>query len=224
MSSNRNNPSFDPAFNGSFQGSIQFAFTKLMQQSVNGMLPARVIAFDRTANRVQVQLLITMLTTDGSQVERQQLASLPVLLLGGGGYMLNFNIKTGDLGWVCASDRDISLFLQSYAQAPPNTARMFSFSDGLFIPDVMRGYTIDPDDAENAVLQNLDGTVKIALTPTGVVITGDLRVKGVLTAESGLSVSGGVGSSFTVTGNMDLTGDIAVTGNITATGDITPHV
>ena len=222
MNSN-NIPSIEPANNNSLAGTLQFSFLKLMQ-GVNGMLPATVIAFDRTQNRVQVQLLITILTTSGEQVARQQIASLPVLLLGGGGYVLNFNLNAGDLGWVLASDRDISLFLQSYSQSPPNTARMFSFSDGLFIPDVMRGYTIDPTDAENAVLQNLDGTIAISLTPTGVKIRGGLTVEGLLTAQGGLAISGGVGGSVNITGDVNMTGELAVDGNITATGDITPHV
>ena len=110
-----NNPSIDPADNDSLVGSITFAFKKLLQQ-VNGMLPAQVIAYDRTTNRVQVQILITILTTDGSQVPRPQVASLPVLIMGGGGFTISFPIKEGDFGWVLANDRDISLFLQNYSQ------------------------------------------------------------------------------------------------------------
>jgi len=216
-----NTPDIDPANNGSLAGSMKFAFQKMMQNT-NGMLPAKVIAFDRTTNRVQVQLLISILTTSGATVPRQQLASLPVLILGGGGYMLNFNLVEGDLGWVAASDRDISLFLQSYSEAAPNTARMFSFSDGLFIPDVMKGYTISGGDADNAVLQNLSGTVKIALTPSGVQITsptvtlvnGAMTVTGVFTA-GGLTLTGGAG---------DIVGNLHVVGAITATGSITPFV
>ena len=139
--------------------------------------------------------------------------------------MLNFNLKAGNLGWVLASDRDISLFLQSYSQTPPNTARMFSFSDGLFIPDVMKGYTINAEDAENAVFSTVDGTIRIAISTTGVKITAPtVTITGALEAENGITVTGGGGTPFNVTGNMNLTGNIAVTGNITATGNITPHV
>lgn len=204
-----NLPSINPADNGSLAGTLQFAFGKLMQSGVEGMLPAKVIAYDRTTNRVQVQILIAIVGTDGTQTPRQQVASIPVLQFGGGGYLLNFPLNPGNLGWIAANDRDISLFLQSYTDTPPNSGRMFSFSDGLFIPDVMTGYTISAGDAGNAVLQNLDGTVKISLTPTGVVITGGMTIVG------GMSGSGG---SLTFTGNLN------VVGNITATGDITPHV
>lgn len=214
-----NNPSIDPANNETLAGSLRFAFSKLTQQ-IDGALPAKVILYDRVKNRVQVQLLIKMITTDGSLVSRAQIASIPVLVLGGGGYMLNFPLNPGDLGWVIANDRDISLFLQSYIESPPNTTRVKQFSDGVFIPDVMRGYTISDDDADSVVLSSTDGSIKISLGAASVTITAPVvNVVGALNAEGGLSGSGGSGPNpFTLTGNL------LVTGNIGATGSITPFV
>ena len=224
MNSN-NNPSIDPANNGSLAGSIRFAFGKMMQQ-VNGMLPAQVIKYDREANRVQVQLMISILTTGGQQIPRPQIASIPVLLIGGGGYMLNFPLKTGDFGWVIANDRDISLFLQTYSQGAPNTTRVKNFSDGLFIPDAMRNFTIDDEDEENAVLQSLDGTIKISLSETtitvkapNIVLDGNVTVTGALNAQGGITSTGGAGPN-----QVQITGNVLVTGNIGATGTITPGV
>ena len=203
-----NNPSIDPADNNSLAGSIRFAFSKLIQ-NVNGMLPAQVINYDRTTNRVQVQLLISKITTGGDLIPGPQIASLPVLLLGGGGLFLSFPIATGDLGWVIANDRDISNFLQTYAQSAPNTFRISSFSDGLFIPDIMRGYTL-ADDADGAVvLQNLDGTVSVSVSTTNVTIN----------AAHNLNVTVGANSVFTMNSGA---GTLGVVGNITATGTINP--
>ena len=221
-----NNPSIDPADQDTLAGALRFSFNKLIQQ-INGMLPAKVIKYDRDANRVQVQLLIAIVTTDGSRVSRPQIASIPVLVMGGGNLMINFPLKPGDLGWVMANDRDISLFLQSYIESPPNTSRVKNFSDGLFIPDVMKGYTIDPTDADNAVISTVDGTIRISIGPTGVKITspvpvtidGPLTVTGALDIQGGMTASGGAGPNpFTITGN------VLVTGNIGATGTITPGV
>lgn len=201
-----NIPSIDPANNDSLVGTISFAFNKMMQ-NINGMMPAEVIAYDRENNRVQVQLLITMITTEGTQVPRPQIASLPVLILGGGNISLSFPINTGDLGWVFAADRDISLFLQSYAQSPPNSNRIKNFSDGLFIPDAMKSYNYSADTNGYFKLQSNDGKMSISMGksttaphPNEIDIVAD-RVN--------INVNSGAGF-------------LAVNGNIVATGTITP--
>src|ERR1700712_4678497 len=99
-------PSHNPADDDSMAGMLRLVLTKFLQNT-DDMLPARVIAYDRTANRASVQPLIAMVTTDNVQVNRSQLASVPVLQLGGGDCMLSFPLKSGDLGWIKASDRDI---------------------------------------------------------------------------------------------------------------------
>ena len=219
MSSSGNNPSLNPADQGSLAGTLKFVFGKMMQD-IEGMIPAKIIKYDRATNRAQVQLLIMMLTTDGSKVSRSQVASVPVLLLGGGGYMVNFPLSPGDLGWLAANDRDISLFLQTYAESPPNTNRTFEFSDGLFIPDVMRGYTIDPLDADNAVLQNLDGSIKISFGATQITIKAPLvEIDGALAATGGITVTGGGASPVTITGDVNMTGTLGVSGALNVTGN-----
>ena len=165
-----NNPSLDPANNDTLAGAVTFAFSKMMQ-NVNGMLPAKVISYDRPNNRAQVQLLIDIVGTDGTQYNRPQLASIPVFVYGGGGFRLSFPLNPGNLGWVLANDRDISNFLSSYSQSAPNTARVKQFSDGVFFPDVMTGLnTISGGDANNAVLQNTSGTVTISISQTAISI------------------------------------------------------
>jgi hypothetical protein len=232
-----NSPDIDPANNGTLAGTLQFCMKKFMQ-GVNGMLPASVINYDRATNRVQVQLLINLVTTTGQQVPRSQLASIPVMIFGGGGFFLSFPLNTGDLGWVLANDRDISLFLQNYQQSAPNTFRMNSFSDGVFVPDIMKGYTINSEDANSVVLQNLDGTIKmsllsdrIKLTAPLVEITGGLQVDGVITGEgaSALTINAPVVATqgVSISGAspaLTVTGDERVVGNITASGSITPFV
>lgn len=163
-------PSIDPADSEDFTGAFRHIFGKMMQ-SVDGMLPAKVISYNRTTNRATVQPLIMMLTTADTTVQRATIASVPVFQYGAGDFLLSFPLKVGDLGWIKANDRDISLFLQSYSNAAPNTIRKKSFSDAVFYPDVMRGYTIAGEDADNAVLQNLDGSVKISLGADKIKIT-----------------------------------------------------
>ena len=206
----------DPADNNSLAGSIRFAFSKMIQ-NVNGMLPAQVIAYDRAANRVQVQILISLITTDGGVVPRPQIASIPVLLLGGGNLFISFPIQTGDLGWVIANDRDISNFLSTYAQSIPNTNRICQFSDGLFIPDIMRNYTIAGENDAAMVIQNRDGSVCLAISETDITITAAETVT--INAAHNLNVNADANSVFTLNSGV---GTLGVVGNITATGSITP--
>lgn len=216
MANYQNPPSMDPADNNSLAGSIRFAFSKMIQ-NVNGMLPAQVIAYDRAANRVQVQILISLITTDGGVVPRPQIASIPVLLLGGGNLFISFPIQTGDLGWVIANDRDISNFLSTYAQSIPNTNRICQFSDGLFIPDIMRNYTIAGENDAAMVIQNRDGSVCLAISETDITITAAETVT--INAAHNLNVNADANSVFTLNSGV---GTLGVVGNITATGSITP--
>jgi len=194
-----NNPSLDPANNDTLAGAISFSFSKMMQ-NVNGMLPAQVINYDRASNRVQVQLMIDIVGTDGTQYPRQQLASIPVFVFGGGGFRLSFPLESGNLGWVLVNDRDISNFLQSYSQTAPNTGRVKQFSDGVFFPDAMNGLnTISGDDANNAVLQNDTGTVTIAISSTGIKVTSPV-------------IDFDLGSPTNI---MNVNGSIVATGTIT---------
>lgn len=196
---NRNRPNINPVDNDSLVGTIQFSFYEYMK-GIQNMLPAKVIAYDRATNRVQVQLMINVLSTSGEQFPNAQIASIPVFQYGGGGYVLSFNLQTGDLGWVLANDRDISLFLQNYKAAAPAVNLIKNFSQGVFFPDVMHGYSIE---GEDAVLQNLSGSVKISLGEDEITITAP---------------------TVNVNGNTMFTGNMFVVGNIEATGSITPDV
>lgn len=156
----------NPADSNTLPGVLKFALNKFLQHT-DDMLPAKILAYDRTTNRAQVQPLIAMVTTAGQVINRAQVASIPVLQPGGGDFVMSFPIKTGDLGWIKANDRDISLFKKTLKNASPNTQRKHMFSDAVFIPDnMLNGTVIAGEDLNNLVIQNLAGTVKIAWWPT----------------------------------------------------------
>lgn len=225
------NPSRNPADEGTLAGALKEVFSKLMQD-FNNMLPARVINVSEDRKFVEVQPLIMVLDTNLQQVQRGQLSKIPVFQLGGGGVLISFNLKPGNLGFIKANDRDISNFIQSYGEAKPNTFRKNNFSDAVFYPAVMTGFTIADEDAENFVIQNLTGSVRLSFftdyikitAPQGLVVDGPITTSGSLTAEGpliangGMTTQGGGANSFVVNGN------IFTVGNISATGDITEHV
>jgi hypothetical protein len=155
-------PSQDPSDSDSVDGTFRTILRKNGER-LEGQLPAIVMSYDRTRNVARVRPLIQILLTNGSLVSRASIASVPCLALGGGGYVLTFPVKAGDLGWIEASDRDISLFTQSLKESPPNTLVIHKFAYGRFIPDAFRNYAINAEDANAATLQSADGSVCIAL-------------------------------------------------------------
>jgi hypothetical protein len=187
------------------------------------MLPAQVISFDRTNNIATVQPMIVVVNMDDSQVNRPQIAYVPVISLGGGGFHISFPLKQGDLGWIYAADRDLSLFHQSLAMSPPNTSRAHDFSDSMFIPDVFRKYTINGEDSAYMVIQSTDGATRISIRPDNIKITAPTKVlvdvplsefTGNVTIDKNLVVEG----NTSVTGNATVTGATQVNGGFAAAG------
>lgn len=198
----------NPANDGSLAGAFKEILGKFLA-GVDDMLPAVVIAYDRDLNRVTVRPLIQLLKTDNTLLNRAEVASVPVLNIGGGHGVLSFNILPGDLGWIKASDRDISLFLQSEAaeDIPPNTLRKHNFSDSLFIPDQFKKWTLQPGDESATVLQTLDGLTRIAIDSNGVRVDSENLIK--LTAptieiQGDINHTGDQTSSGTITGSIDV--------------------
>jgi len=163
-------PDFDRSNQGSLQGIIAQAL-KAFQRGLDNCLPATVISYDRDKNIASVQPQIQMVAVDGTLINRASSASVPVYAAGGGGFVINFPLVAGSKGWIKASDRDISLYLQSGNRTAPNTARMHSFENGCFWPDFGSNFTIAGEDSASCVIQSQDGSIKISLWPTKIKLT-----------------------------------------------------
>jgi hypothetical protein len=156
-----NIPSKPPSADGDLGSALSFIMRKYMM-NVDGQLPAEIVSYNRATNRAIVLPLISIIGTDGTRMGRAPIAAVPVLAIGGGDLFINFPLGPGDKGWIEASDRDISLFLQSAQMSPPNDGRLHSFEHGRFIPDVYDQYTFTPD-AGAMVISTLDGTTRITV-------------------------------------------------------------
>lgn len=146
---------------------------KHVKKKMQNCLPVKVVSVSADRKFVNVQPQIMIVDTDKNTTPRAEIKGIPIETSGAGGFLISFNIKAGDLGWINASDRDISLFKQSYGEAKPNTERMHDFGDSRFVPDIMTNFTIAGEDEGAVVIQNRAGNVKIAMDEEEIRITKD---------------------------------------------------
>lgn len=144
-----------------------------LRKKMQNSLPVKVTKVSGDRKFVDVQPQIMLIDAVGNSVVRGEIKGVPVITSGAGDFLLSFPIKVGDKGWIETSDRDISLFKQSYAQSKPNTKRMHDYADSRFVPDIMENFTISGADETAMVIQNREGNVKIALDTEEIRITKD---------------------------------------------------
>ena len=187
-------------------------FSDHLKKKMQNSLPVKVTWVSDDRQFVNVQPQISLVDADENAVVRSEIKGVPVLTSGAGGFLITFNIQVGDLGWVEASDRDISLFKQSYSQSKPNTKRMHDYADSRFVPDIMTNFAVDEEDSAAMVIQNRDSTVKISLDNDRIKIKAP---KLVIETTGDIDVTCGGNMVANVTGNVDITSS---TFNVTASG------
>ena len=198
---------------GTLQGVMKIAFEKFLQ-GVDDMLPARVISYDAEKGTVTLQPLIMMVTSDNASQPRATISGVHVYRHSGGGFVISFPLNVGDIGWIKACDRDISLFKQSLNESRPNTFRKHTFSDAIFFPDNMRGWTINED---GLVIQTNNGNQCIAILEDQVKIKSTTKVvieAPLLEITGAIAQTGAVGdSTASFKGDVNIeSGDVKVTG------------
>jgi hypothetical protein len=165
-------PNSDQASKGSLAGSLGDYLQRWLRDELDDSIPARVVSYDDATNRAVIQPLVMVGTTGGDKVARAAIPNIPVFRFGGGGFFIRFPLKPGNVGWLKANDRDISLVMQAGGgQDWPNTKRLHSFSDAMFYPDTFKQWVIAAANADAAVFQSLDGTQCLALREAEIEIT-----------------------------------------------------
>lgn len=157
-------PDTSQASEGSGGGTMREILDAWLRNDVDDMVPATVISYDEGRNRAVIKPIVMLGTTEGEKLSRAQVSNIPVFRLGGGGYFIRAPLKPGDLGWLKANDRDLSLIMQAGGKEEwPNTKRLHSFSDAMFLPDTFKGWLIDGANIDAMVIQNMDGSVCLSL-------------------------------------------------------------
>ncbi len=199
-----------PADSETLAAAMEFVL-RMFKVELDQLLPARVTAFDRNLGRVNVNPMIHWVDMNDKACPRPSINNVPVFTFGAGNLHINFPVKPGDLGWIFASDRDLSLFKQSMQEGVPNTGRLHSFSDAVFFPDVMRQYQINPEDMDALVIQTTDSSTRVSIKPGQVKITAPNQ----LIIDSPLT---------TITGDVDMKKTLKVQLDANINGiQFTPH-
>jgi len=200
--------------------SLFAALSSMMRQhdiSMEGMLPAIVVNYDRAKNVATVKPLITWVGLNDKPRSRFELAEVPALSIGAGNFHISFPISTGDLGWIHAADRDMALFMQTLKESPPNTGTIHKFSSGMFVPDVFRNYVINGEDSGAMVIQSTDSKTRISIRSDNIKITAPSKVL-IDVPETEMTGNVTVDKNLIVKGTSLLTGMTNVNGGFSATG------
>lgn len=209
-------PSYNPTDLKSLEGFCNFLKDRIFLE-LEKVAPAKILKYDRKTNRANVEILNLGINSNGETVPKQPLTNIPCLILQGGGMVLSFPIKQGDIGWIVAADRDISIFKQVLSVFAPNTYRKHRYADGFFIPNKIDGFEISEED-ENAILMtSIDGKTKLSISPEGITLTaqttnvkGDLTSDGIITGAKLVSQNG---ASGTFTNSVTVENGIVIGGS-----------
>lgn len=165
---------------------INYAFTRL-----DTIMPVKVFSLiegnSAFVNVIPVQLTQT---TGGEQLPNgadDVICNVPVMMLYGKNCRITFEIQVGDYGLLLAAKRDISSYKISHEETIPPTRRIFSFSDGFFVPldfkNVGNGVIVQNNQSkitisDGAITVDANGTLTINCTDATLNATGPVNIKG----------------------------------------------
>lgn len=172
-------------------------------------MPAVVVSYDGGSGLASVRVLIPDVSPGGETAEQPVIPAVPVSFPRGGGASVTWPLGAGDTGIVIFADRDIGGWAVDGDTSPPESDRMHSLTDGMFIPGLGGGSTGD------LVLRM--GSTTVTLTNDGVDIVGNVTVKGDVAIDGGLTTTGTTQSQ----GSISTDGDV-VAGSISLTGHSHP--
>lgn len=115
-------------------------------KEVHTALPVRVLeAFPQEpgdaggdkAGFVHVELMIDQMDNEDRKIDTRTLYNLPYLRAQGGVCAFVVDPEPGDLGFAVFCERDISIFKRTLEKCLPDSLRMFSQSDGIYVGGIL---------------------------------------------------------------------------------------
>lgn len=146
------------------------------------------------------------------------LVNVPIVFPGGGDWFMTFPIKKGDECIIFSMERSIGNWKKNGGiQDPSSYKRKLSYKDAVAIVGIQSNASSLPSfNADEPELRNRDGSTKLTMGSSGMVITGDLEVKGEIKADAEVSANNATLSvSLSTHAHSDVI--IAADGGVTGT-------
>ena len=192
-------------------------YQKNVLMQLEKVTPAKIISYDRDTNRAVVQILNYSITSTGEKIARKPLIDIPVFCFGGGDFVLSFPIKENDVGFLSASDGDISVFKKLLEVFAPATYQKHKYKDSVFYPMILNGFTVNDDDKESVLLSSLDGKTRISLNDGYIVLNGENITDKSTTKTTETTSMSITAVSLNITAATSHTGSFNNTGTLSAT-------
>ena len=180
----------------------------------------KVLSFDEAKGTVDVQPL-NKKNTDGTYHVQPPILGVPISGARGGGISMSQQYKAGDTGYIAYVDGDIDSTLAAGQETQPNTERVHSATDAVFIGGVPMGSgpaSALPSGAygfgtaevyviiHEGKIKLRCGAIYVIVQPDKVLVQGDIEIDG----------------NAMISGNLDVDGNLSVGGNLVVSGTITP--
>jgi hypothetical protein len=203
--------------------------------SVETMLPAKVIGYDVATKTASIQILSKTFDIDGSDRIIAPLHNIKVKSNFSGGWCINHPLKVGDTGRLCIYSKDVDAIKTSGGFQAPNNFMQFNYSNSHFIADTQSSNSIMPiGSSTDFFICDETGNIKLSMKPLG-----EIKLSNLLASISidplGTITASNATCSITIDnlGNINIVAPTVITvtcpltafiGNVIATGTITDHV
>ena len=184
----------------------------LMKKSLEKMQTATLVKVVAVSNSggvdpvgtVDVVPMVDQIDSNGESIPHTTIFNVPYCRLQGGANAIIIDPQVGDIGIAVFASRDISKVKSTKSASPPDSRRVYSFSDALYIGGVLNG-------APEQYIQFSASGIAI-FSPTNTTVTAP--VVGVNASTSTTVTT----PTMTVNGNIVINGDLTTTGQIAADG------
>ena len=145
-------------------------FRESLTADLHTSLPGKIVRYDATTQKADVQPLIKERYTDESGVMQSRelpvIPAVPVQFPGAGGYRITFPVAPDDVGLVVFSEANLDKWLVSGGTVDPTNDRRHDLTDAVFLPGLRDfGHALASAPTDRATFGKDDG-LQIHITPS----------------------------------------------------------